>query len=240
MPAKPILHYCPSVTGASAYAVDLAASHHSRVTGWDLDAYRCREGAKGLNCTATRYVSFPTKAIYMTDEITVCCWLYLTSSAFQGFFTKDDASGNRSWSWDYYGGLWRWIGFDKSGSYGYASTAATLNKWTFLAGTFSHNAAILYKDGSFKSIGYSSYGGGLIYNSNPIGVGRYANYGLNISDGVIDDCRVYKQALPANDIAALFARGPGYIDYDLHDDCEDESMLELPVAPEAPPLWFAQ
>ncbi len=145
------------------------------------------------------------------SQVTMVAWIYLHSVAGRnswivqkyvnngGYMLHIDAASTLSFN-IYNGSTAVWLN---------ANTAATANRWIFLAGTYDSSGQIkIYVDGVLDNSGSSngniasSAGGNLLFGYESwMGSNDYK------LDGLIDDVRIYNRAFSAAEIQALYNTG---------------------------------
>jgi hypothetical protein len=88
---------------------------------------------------------------------------------------------------------------------GVSTTVVTDGNWHYLAYTFDGNVIKLYVDGKVENT--QAISGTLFKYSKPLHIGQENNFYFN---GSIDEVRIYKRALTAEEIRTHYLRGKGF------------------------------
>lgn len=100
------------------------------------------------------------------------------------------------------------VGFDTTDAYAIsANDLVTYDTWQHVAFVFDGSTVTLYRNGSALTPASSQSGEGNVSNDTSVNlhVGAYAYAGVNNFDGIIDDVRIYREALSAGQIAYIAA-----------------------------------
>ena len=221
-----IFQYCPSITGATRVAVDSSPTGLTgTINSWDEGVGRYLSGRNGAYLTSGQYISF--SGVPNLLSFTISCWVYVTSTSGQYIITRHGASfPNQSWYiYKSAGGTWSITATAVDGSVTSAAVAgAMLDRWTHVCGVVTPTTLSLYIDGVFKSSNPADFE--INNNSLPLIIGRTNGSATDqLSDGIVDDVRIYNEAFQAENIFGLFASGPGFE----YDDEEELFPSDTPI-----------
>lgn len=136
----------------------------------------------------------------MINNFTLISWIYLKGEKTGLIINKENSyryarfsKGNIKWSFKNLSPGWSWV--DTNGN-------APLNKWSNVAITYSSTAVIkTYINGSLVHIYYGS--GDVKTSTNNLTIGGIENL-ESVFNGIIDEIRIYKRALSADEIRAIY------------------------------------
>ena len=148
----------------------------------------------------------------------VCCWVLCNSKASNsmGFVSNStsESVGQPGWmlgrtgSSDYF----RYASDGTSGGLATGTTNFSTGVWYHLVGTHTGSTVTLYVNGIAEAAtAYSNWS----ISTQPLTFGKwYPNYDGFYLDGLLDDVRLYRRALGANEVAAIYyqTRDGGYGD----------------------------
>jgi hypothetical protein len=90
------------------------------------------------------------------------------------------------------------------------NTALTKNKWNYVAYTYDGTTAKMYVNGVLDKSQDATNAGELVNNNNPLIIGELSGSGSQHVNGTIDEVRIYKRALTAEEIRTHYLRGKGF------------------------------
>jgi len=142
----------------------------------------------------------------MAGSFTVTAWINANAlgAALKTIVSKDenfefhlDNAGQINWWWQDSGGT----------AQTFTTTGAAIvpGNWVHVAVVYAPGSQVIYIDG--VSRGTATFAGGLLNNADPLQIGadQYPGQPARVFDGLIDEVRVYGQALTQADIALIIA-----------------------------------
>lgn len=137
-----------------------------------------------------------------TGNVTVSAWIYPFSSADANIFGLSDDSSTNDIYLGYFNSGIRFTVYNSGVYMASAPSIITANNWYHITGTFSQTGGMaVYKNGGLVGTNANKGRGGIV--SLKAFVGR-ANLSSTSFDGVIDDVRVFDNALTSTEVADLY------------------------------------
>ncbi|HEX9646335.1 MAG TPA: LamG-like jellyroll fold domain-containing protein, partial [Alphaproteobacteria bacterium] len=142
----------------------------------------------------------------MAGSFTVTAWINANAlgAELKTIVSKDenfefhlDNTGQINWWWQDSGGT--------AQTFTTTGTAIVPGNWVHVAVVYAPGSQVIYIDG--VSRGTATFAGGLLNNADPLQIGadQYPGQPQRVFDGLIDEVRVYGQALTQADIALIIA-----------------------------------
>ena len=188
--------------GSGLTALDSVGGHDGTLTNgpvWSIAGIR--DGALEFDGTDD-YIEVPhADTLSFSSQLTISAWINNTSpSSFDAFrILSKETPGASDNYWLAMQGQSLWFGV--GGNFFSGSATLSDNTWHHVAAVFDDtgNDVRLYVDGA--SAGQYPTGASLIPNTSPLRIG--GNWENKYWQGLLDDVRLYDEALSAADIAAL-------------------------------------
>jgi len=156
------------------------------------------------------YVDVPhSPSLDIIDAITVECWVYYKGG--NGRIVQKDDRGSDTYPrlWEiggYHGNFRMELWHSNEDTTVQSANSLTVSEWMHLTMTFNGNDITMYQDGILSKV--YNFPGDIRSNSGtPITIGGYwrSNEWFN---GIIDEVRIYNNALTAEEIKAHYIQGP--------------------------------
>jgi hypothetical protein len=181
-------------------------NHNGTLVGNAKWAHGKTGGAVALDGTGSFVQIADQSAFDMGDQATIACWVNIHSvpAEWMAIITKGDSAWRVSTiakdrkihfsvnDWNRTAGL-------------NGSTTINADEWHHLAAVYNGSVMQLYIDG--KLDGTQTWTGGIAKNNSEVLIGENVEQPNRCFDGLIDDVRIYNQALSESEIKAL-AAGP--------------------------------
>ncbi len=156
--------------------------------------------------TSNNYVSVPDSSSLNPTSISVSAWVYPTSFVLWDSVVMKASSG--AWTDGY--GLAHYQGTNDINFYinnynaNYATGTMSLNKWSFVVGTYNNTHISLYINGAL--VNSHPYSGAINNVAAPLFIGMGAGGGgvQYLWHGSIDEVQVWNKSLSQNEISELF------------------------------------
>ncbi len=160
-------------------------------------------GALQFNGSSTYAVVPNSSSLNITGSITVSTWLKINSipTNYVGVVAKgwEDASYNLEFNAS---GASVGLVFADSTYHGANSNPLTTNTWYLITGTYDRNQIKLYVNGNLQ--GVTNYTGTYQSNSSPLYIGNQQPGAGRYYNGLLDDMRIYNNALTDSEIKQLY------------------------------------
>ncbi|MHC4744732.1 MAG: DUF7901 domain-containing protein, partial [Planctomycetota bacterium] len=195
--------------GLTAHDSSPNANHGTLVDGPTWQTGRICGGALEFS-DANDYVDCGNSPIFdLTDEITLSAWVNIHSVPTN--WTTIVSKGDTAWrlstellTSQFHLG----VTGGPNWAYVYGTTAVANGEWHHVCGTFDGSTMQIYLDGALD--GSKNYVGNITTNDLAVFIGgnsEKAGEGYRSWHGLIDDVRIYSQALSASDVEALAEMG---------------------------------
>jgi hypothetical protein len=160
-------------------------------------------GALQFNGSSTYAVVPNSSSLNITGSITVSAWLKINSipTNYVGIVAKGE--GDPSYNLEFNAsGASVGLVFADSSYHGANSNALTTNTWYLITGTYDMSQIKLYVNGNLQ--GVTNYTGTYQSNSEPLYIGNQQPGAGRYYNGLLDDLRIYNNALTASEIQQLY------------------------------------
>ncbi|RLE48332.1 hypothetical protein DRJ25_00205, partial [Candidatus Woesearchaeota archaeon] len=163
------------------------------------------------------YVDCGNDSLGITNQFTMCSWIYFNSVPSQGSPLGRKSTSSSSYDYLFYvssGNLHQFYVVNTSGSVGIANgdTCLTyLKEWRFHCGTYNGSTVKYYINGVLKGSGSLS-GNVRATSTNHLIIGG-RGYAANYFNGTIDSVAIYNRALTEQEIKDLYINWSGWSNY---------------------------
>lgn len=185
----------------------------------------CAQGAGGAIQLdgINDYAEFNNNNRGITDQLTVEAWIKTGSMGHHHIVSKYDRDSENGFQLLVQNGKACLAGRDGSGNYrmsGYSTAIVTDNKWHHLAGVVHDGTWIIYVDGILQNQHITGYSNTVLNSNENLLLGNYyyEYLGNHFYQGQVDEVRIWKKALSAEEIRqnmcrTLSAASPDLIAY---------------------------